>query len=90
MRYESVDTTSFTNHNNKTYAVKDKREYPNYEKLIHVVVNSEDMIDEIASRYEVYGDGGEAESYKIVDYNIVKLFEAEFDLSKIYSLDIPV
>ena len=90
MRYETVDTIPFTNHNNKTYSIKDRREYPDYEKLLSVVITNDDKIDELASRNEAYGDGGEDKSYKIVDYNIVNLFEADFSLSKINSLEIPV
>jgi len=90
MRYESIDTISFTNHNNRIVAIKDKREYPAYEKLINIVTNADDKVDEIASRYEAYGDGGEDQSYKIVDYNIITIFETDFDMSKIKSLGVPV
>ena len=90
MRYESVDTLSFTDHNGRTVSIKDKREYPSYQKLVSIPVNGEDQIDEIASRIEVYGAEGESQSYKIVDNNITKLFERDFDLSKIPFLEVPV
>ena len=90
MRYEGVNTLSFTDHNGKTVSIKARREYPEYQKLDHIVTDKETMIDEVASRTNVYGDGGEDQSYKIVDYNILELFEKEFNMSKIKRLDIPL
>lgn len=90
MRYISVDTISFTTQEGNTYAVKDRREYPSYQKMDSVSVTSDDFIDEIASRYNVYGYDGEDQSFKIVDFNISKLFDNDFNLGKLENLDIPL
>lgn len=90
MRYEAIDTISFTNKNNVTVNIKDMREYPSYQTYLSINIKSQDKIDEIATRFEVYGDDAEGESFKIVDNNIVKLFENDFNLEKIKSLDIPL
>jgi len=90
MRYEQIDSVSFTNRNNKTVEIKDMREYPVYEILSSLKIVSEDKFDEIASRPEVYGNDAEDESYKITDFNIIKLFDNDFDLSKIQRINLPV
>lgn len=90
MRYEQIDNISFTNRDNKTIEIKDIREYPSYEILSSLKISSEDKFDEIASRPEIYGEDSEDESYKIVDFNIVKLFDNDFDLSKIQRIDLPI
>jgi hypothetical protein len=46
------------------------------------------FLDELAVAY--YGDGMEAECYKIFNENIVALTEADFDLDKLFTLRIPL
>lgn len=58
--------------------------------LVELPITGTDKFDEIASRREVYGENGEALSYKIVDANMVKLFDAEFDLNLLSSVGITV
>jgi hypothetical protein len=65
------------------------REYPSYIKMIDLSINENDRIDEIVSRDEIYGSGGEDQSYKIIDFNIEELYENKFDLSKLKKLEIP-
>lgn len=89
MRYIIIDNISFTTINNQTVNIKDIREYPEYTKSIGLTIRSNDRIDEIASRRDIYGDGAEDQSYKIIDFNIVKLYENNFDLSKLKELEIP-
>jgi len=55
-----------------------------------VPCNANTKLDEIASRGNIYGEGMEAESYKIFNENIVNIVEYNFDLSKLKSLRIPV
>lgn len=90
MRYEPVDTVAFNDPLRGEISIKDRREYPDYTTFITILINEDDLIDEIASRDEIYGADGEDESYKIVDNNIVKLFEADFNLIKLTKLEIPV
>jgi hypothetical protein len=90
MRYEPINTISFINKNGVTVNIKDIREYPPYETYLSLNIKAEDKIDEIATRFEIYGDEAEGESYKIIDNNIIKLFEANFKLDKIKKLDIPL
>ena len=90
MRYIGIDTISFTDVNGIQYPIKDIRPIPIYKTLLTVDVKESDKIDEIASRDVVYGAGGEDQSYKIYDHNIVFLVEAGFDMSKIKTLKIPM
>jgi hypothetical protein len=54
-----------------------------------VKIDSGVMLDEIASRPEIYGEGMEAEAYRIFDENIVELFEARFNMANISALRAP-
>jgi len=89
MRYEAIDTVPFTTIDGKTNNIKDIREYEILEILSFLNLRGEDLIDEIATREEFYGSGSEFDSYKIVDQNIVILFDNDFNLSKIKKLGIP-
>ncbi len=61
-----------------------------FSMLDTVAVRASDRMDEIASHRQYYGDGAEGETYKVVEFNIAKLFENDFDLGKIKILNIPV
>lgn len=89
MRYIPIDTISFTDSNGRTVNIKDMREYEDQQTLKIIKTKKNDKIDEIASRQDIYGNDGEIESYRIVDYNIVKLHDVEFDMAKIETLEIP-
>jgi hypothetical protein len=89
MRYETVENITFTDVNRKSRIIKDMREYETQNIVAAVNVLNSRFIDEIATREEIYGDGSEFEIYKIVDQNIVKLFDARFNLEKIKKLEIP-
>lgn len=88
MRYLYIDNIDFTDVNGKTTKVKDMREYPDYELLMILKVKEDDMLDEIVTRPEIYGDGYEANSYALLDMNRIKLTENNFKL--INELKIPV
>ena len=90
MRYINIENVSFTRLDGNSYQIKDFRPYPAYTKQMTLQINSNDAIDEIITRKDFLGNNSESESYRIVDFNIVKLYEAKFDLSKIRKLDIPV
>ena len=89
MRYLLIDDIQFTDINSRTVTIKDMREYEEQEIISFLNLYSEKYLDEIATRPEFYGDDLEFESYKIADQNIVKLFDAGFDMSKIKKLEIP-
>lgn len=90
MRYIPVDTVSFTNTQGKTVNIKTMREYPDYEVRSNIEVRSEDKLDEIATRREIFGEGNELMSYKLFDTNRIDLLEKNFDMGKIGSLSIPL
>jgi len=90
MRDLRVPTISFTDSSGKTYAIKDKTEYPTYVISQILPISKYDNMDEIGTRREIYGDDSEEDIYKIIEANITELFEASFDLSKLRSLRIPV
>lgn len=89
MRYQQIDTIVFTDKNNKSYSIKDMREYPTYTHMTNLKTQADDMIDQIASRQEIYGTSAEHSVYRIYENNIENLFECYFDMSKIKILDIP-
>ena len=90
MRYIDVDTVTFTDINGKSYPVKDRRDISTQTLAFEIDVKEGDLLDEVASRREVYGDFGEVHAWRIFDLNIVRLTEAGFDMSKIKRLKIPL
>lgn len=90
MRNVNVETISFTDITGKTYAVKDMREYPEYNTLFILNdIRQGDYIDEIATRQDVYREDREDLSYMLFEANIREIVEANWDLRKIRSLKIP-
>lgn len=89
MRYFNINTVSFTNHNNITVPIKDKRPIEDNPISFRADVKNQ-LLDEIASRKEIYGDGGEDQSYKIFDANIIKIVESGYDLTKVKTVNIPL
>ena len=89
-RYANVETITFTDINGNSYPVKDVREISTQTLSFKIDKNENDLLDEIASRREVYGDFGEVQSWRIFDLNIVEFTEKNFDLTKINRVKIPV
>ena len=89
MRYQEVENVVFTNKDGNSFTIKDMREYPEYTTLLPLEIDENVMVDEIASRPEIYGLGAEDQSFKIFEHNKVKIFEARFMLSKLSKVDIP-
>jgi len=89
LRYFDIDSVSFTNRNGVTVPVKDKRPIENLPKSFKVAVNK-GLLDEIASRQNVYGEGAEDQAYKIMDANIIKIVESGYDITKLREVDIPL
>ncbi len=90
MRYIGIEDIEFTDINGNTVVVKDMREYSDYNLMAIIKINENDMLDEIACRDEVYGEGNESMSYAIFEMNREKITENDFSLSKIKSLMIPM
>ena len=90
MRYFAIDTISFNDKNGRVVPVKDIRPIPTYQINFELDTKESDVLDEISSRGNVYGENGEVSGYKIFDANIVELFDAEFDISKVRRLRIPI
>lgn len=89
MRYQEIDNVIFTNKDGNSFTIKDMREYPDYTLLMPLEIGEDEMIDEIASRPDIYGDEAESQSFKIFENNKVKIFEARFMFSKLRKLRIP-
>jgi len=90
LRYLYIDDITFETLEGQSIVVKDMRRYPEYATLTNYKLQKGEDLDEIISRQEYYGDGQESNAYAMVDINIVKLFESQFDLDKIKTIKIPV
>lgn len=89
-RYIEIDTISFLNSDGKSYPIKDVRPIPQETIGFEIDIKENTTLDEVASRKSVYNDNGEIQSYRIFDANIVELTEANFELTNIKRLKIPV
>jgi hypothetical protein len=90
LRYFDIETVSFNDKNGRVVPVKDIRPIPEQAENFEIKIKSGDLLDEIASRTNIYGEGSEDQAYKIFDANIIEIFESGFDLSKIRRLRIPL
>ncbi len=90
MRYLGIDTISFTNKHGKTLPDKDIRPIPSEPVSLALPVIEETMLDEVASRSEIYGEFGEDQTYRLFDANVTKLLENNFDVSKLAEVKIPL
>jgi len=90
MRYINVDNIEFTNIDNKTFVVKDMREIPIYNTLVNLKIDENAMLDEIATRQEVYGEAREDLSYAIFEHNMTAITENNFSLEKFKKIKVPV
>ena len=89
-RYIDVDTIVYTDINRKSYSVKDAREISNQTLGFTIDVKKGNLLDEIASRKQIYGDNGESQAWKIFDINIAELAEVDFDIDQLKRLKIPI
>lgn len=89
-RYIDVDTITFTDINGKSYPVKDIRPISTQTLSSSIDIKEGDLLDEVASRKEVFGDYGENQAWRIFDLNVVELTQVNFDLNKIKRLKIPI
>jgi hypothetical protein len=90
MRYLNIPTVTFTAINGVSYQVKDRRPISVFDTAFEIDLNANDDLDEVASRPDIYGDNAEGLAYAIVDNNIVKFVETNFDVTKIKRVAIPI
>lgn len=88
MRYLTIDNIVFTDKDGNVFTLKDMREYPAYVLMENIKIQKGDMLDEIASRKNIYGDDAEMMTFKIFDFNRLQIVESDFNTLK--TLDIPV
>jgi hypothetical protein len=90
MRYYKAEEHTFSPADGRQINLKEILPItPRASNTITVKIDSGVMLDEIASRPEIYGDGMEAEAYRIFDENIVELFEARFNMNIVSTLRVP-
>jgi len=89
-RFNDVETITFTNAYGKQFSIKDIRPISKQVLSFEMDKKENDLIDEIASRRDVFGDFGELQSWRVFDINIIRLTEANFNLKKIRRIKIPV
>ena len=90
MRYIGVDDIVFEDKDGVATTVKDMREIGVYTKGFTLQMPARAMLDEIACKRSVYGEGSEDLSYAIFDFNIEKIMENNFDLTRMKQIDIPL
>ena len=90
MRYNTVDDIVYTDKNGTNYTVKDRREIPEYETGLIIKNEKNLFLDELASRPEYFGDNSEDLMYVIVDHNVEKITENNFNLSMLKEIKIPI
>lgn len=90
MRYAQVATVSFEGADGRVLPVKELREIPTYELSGTVDRGVQEDVDDTASRGEVFGDGGEGESYRIWEANAVVIADAGYDLARVKKLAVPL
>jgi hypothetical protein len=80
----------FTDANGKTYTIKDIRPIEPAATYFEVQKTANDLLDSVACKPEVFGDGGEDKVYKLFDQNSVAIVDANFDLSQLRKMRIPI
>lgn len=89
MRYNDIANIEFTNSNNKTFKIKDRRPIPKYTIVTRIKKNKNELGDEIAIKRNIFGEGSESLTYRIYEANIIKLIENRFDFEKLRDINIP-
>ncbi len=90
MRYARVETVSFEAIDGNVYPVKELREIPTYAIGTIVERAARDDVDDTASRDEVFGGGGEGESYRLWEANAVEIADSGYDLTRVKSFKVPL
>lgn len=85
-----VGTVVFTDVNGKTYTIKDIRPIEPAATFFEVQKSTNELLDSVAVRQDVFGDGGEDKVYKLFDQNSVAIVDAGFDLTQLRKIRIPI
>lgn len=90
MRYANVDTIAFTEAIGRTVAIKDMREIPADDTSRAYRRTSAEDFDSIAARPDIYGEGGEAQAYKIHEANLIAILDARLDYTGLRVVKVPL
>lgn len=90
MIFDDVAIISFNDELGNTFPVRDKKDIGTYQTATIIDNIQGSMLDDIASRQEIYGDGSEDLSYILFEANIIDIVENDFDEGKLKKLIIPI
>ncbi len=90
MRFNNVEIITFNNQNGNSFPVRDTKPIQIFEAGLNLKVEKGMELDEVISRSTIFGDDNEDLSWAVVDHNVVKFMEADFDLSRIKKINIPL
>ena len=89
MRYQNIENINFETIDERIVVIKDKRQIPDYNIVTTIQKDEKELLDEIAIKEEIYGEGNEDLSYLLFEANQKELIEVDFDLTKIKEIKIP-
>jgi hypothetical protein len=89
MRYNNVATVVFKALNGVSYSIKDLRDIPIYTTRKTIEYKGE-ALDEVASRFEVFGEFMEDQTYRIFESNLTDIFDKRLNFDKVRRLKIPI
>jgi hypothetical protein len=89
MRWIGVPTAAFTDINGVSRTVHDMKPIETFPAVTVIARNAADDFDEIASREAIYGAGGESQSYKLDEANIVDIFDNLLNYDALSRIKVP-
>ena len=89
MRWLGIPTATFTDINGVSRLVHDMKPIEVFTAVTVISRNASEDFDEIASRDTVYGPGGEANSYKLDEANIVDIFDNLLNYDVLSKIKVP-
>jgi hypothetical protein len=90
MKYQTADIIQFEYQIDKYVPIRETVAIGTYPQTMKINLKQGDILDEISSRTDVYGDNAENQSYLIFEANVIAIVDSKFDLSKIKSLKVPI
>lgn len=90
MTFDNAAIISFNDELGNTFPVRDKKDIGTFKTASTIDNVQGAMLDDIASRQEIYGDGAEDLSYTIFEANIEAIVEAGLNEGLVKKLIIPV
>ena len=85
-----IGTVVFTDINGVVYTIKDIRPIEPAATSFEVSKSTDELLDSVAVRSEVFGEGGENKVWKLFDQNAVALVDANFDLTQLRKIKVPI